>query len=62
MYISFLCVVLDLDDQEESALIDLMCCACTQAATGVAPPGRNPSKKVPFHFVFFLKKFDIVSN
>jgi len=40
--------MIDLDDQEESALIDLMCCACTQAATGVAPAGRNPSKKANF--------------
>ncbi|XP_066922254.1 cohesin subunit SA-2-like isoform X2 [Clytia hemisphaerica] len=38
--------MIDLDDEEESALIDLMCCACKQAATAVSPPGRSLNKKL----------------
>ena len=37
---------LDLDDQEELALIDLMTCSCKMAATGTGPPGRVVHKKV----------------
>ena len=37
---------LELEDVEEAALIDLMCCSCKQAATGIPPPGRSAYKKV----------------
>jgi len=36
---------IDLDDQEELALIDLMTCSCKMAATGTGPPGRVVHKK-----------------
>jgi len=37
--------LIELEDVEESALINLMCCACKQAATGLGPAGRNINKK-----------------
>merc|ERR1711962_1021326 len=37
--------LIELEDIEESALIDLMCCACKQAATAQAPPGRVVNRK-----------------
>ena len=33
-----------LNDKEEMALIDVMVCACQQAATGHGPPGRTIRK------------------
>lgn len=38
--------LIELEDVEESALIDLMCCAVKQAATGTAPPGRSINRKL----------------
>lgn len=37
---------IDLEDEEETALIDLMCSACEQAANGTGPPGRVVNKKL----------------
>lgn len=35
-----------LDDRQETSLIELMVCCVRQAATGDAPVGRGPNRKV----------------
>lgn len=37
-----------LDDRQETSLIELMVCCVRQAATGEAPVGRGPNRKVIF--------------
>ncbi|XP_054277370.1 cohesin subunit SA-2 isoform X2 [Macrosteles quadrilineatus] len=36
-----------LDDRQETSLIELMVCCVRQAATGEAPVGRGPNRKIP---------------
>jgi len=35
-----------MDDRQETSLIELMVCCIKQAATGEAPVGRGPNRKV----------------
>ena len=37
--------LIELDDQDETSIIDLMTSCCKMAATGEAPPGRHQNKK-----------------
>ena len=36
----------DMDDKQETSLIEIMVCCVRQAATGESPVGRGTSKKV----------------
>lgn len=45
-----------MDDRQETSLIELMVCCIKQAATGEAPVGRGPNRKVNF----FLKNMIIM--
>lgn len=39
-----------MDDRQETSLIELMVCCIKQAATGEAPVGRGPNRKVYLSF------------
>ena len=49
-----------LDDRQETSLIEIMVCCVRQAATGEAPVGRGPNRKVLREF-FLLELMKIVS-
>jgi len=48
-----------MDDRQETSLIELMVCCIKQAATGEAPVGRGPNRKVDS--LLFKKLFKFFS-
>lgn len=41
-----------MDDRQETSLIELMVCCIKQAATGEAPVGRGPNRKVRIYVLY----------
>ena len=52
----------DMDDIQETSLIEIMVCCVRQAATGESPVGRGTSKKVRLGTIQILEKMDVVVN
>ena len=52
----------DMDDKQETSLIEIMVCCVRQAATGESPVGRGTSKKVWLGTIQILEKMDVVVN